>query len=44
MLKGTPVSLWVRNMQLSGFGVLVGAFLVWRVDGKKVAEYGFFYG
>lgn len=44
MLKGTAVSLWVRNMQLSFFGVLLGAVIVWSKDGEAVSENGFFYG
>ncbi|CAN0344263.1 unnamed protein product, partial [Scytosiphon promiscuus] len=44
VLKGTSVSLWVRNMQLSGFGVLLGAGCVWVKDGDAVLENGFFYG
>eukprot|EP00903_Cladosiphon_okamuranus_P005591 g5563.t1 len=44
VLKGTSVSLWVRNMQLSGFGVLLGVGCVWFKDGEAVSEHGFFYG
>ncbi|CAN0154192.1 unnamed protein product, partial [Hapterophycus canaliculatus] len=44
VLKGTSVSLWVRNMQLSGFGVLLGAGCVCVKDGNAVWENGFFYG
>lgn len=44
VLKGTSVSLWVRNMQLSGFGVLLGAGCVWIKDGEAVSQHGFFYG
>ncbi|CAM9566023.1 unnamed protein product [Ectocarpus sp. 8 AP-2014] len=44
VLKGTSVSLWVRNMQLSGFGILLGAGCVWFKDGQAVSENGFFYG
>ncbi|CAM9776003.1 unnamed protein product [Scytosiphon promiscuus] len=44
VLKGTSVSLWVRNMQLSGFGVLLGFLCVCVKDGDAVLENGFFYG
>lgn len=44
VLKGTSVSLWVRNMQLSGFGMLLGVGCVWVKDGEAVRENGFFYG
>lgn len=44
VLKGTNVSLWVRNMQLSTIGIMIGATFVWLKDGDEVAENGFFYG
>lgn len=44
ILKGTPVSLWMRNIQLAFFSVFGGLFMVWLYDSKKVAENGFFAG
>lgn len=44
VLKSTSVSLWVRNMELSCFGVLLGAGCVWFKDGEAVSKNGFFYG
>lgn len=44
VLKGTAISLWVRNMQLSGFGIMLGLVCVWSKDGVSVANNGFFYG
>lgn len=44
VLKGSSTSLWVRNMQLSTFGILLGAACVWTKDGDAVARNGFFYG
>lgn len=44
VLKGSSVSLWVRNLQLSAFGVLLGAGCVWFKDGEAVRQQGFFYG
>lgn len=44
ILKGTPVSLWMRNIQLAFFSVFGGLFMVWLYDSEKVAENGFFGG
>ncbi|VDD86656.1 unnamed protein product [Enterobius vermicularis] len=44
ILKGTPVSLWMRNIQLAFFSVFGGLFMVWLYDSDKVAKNGFFAG
>ncbi|CAM9175075.1 unnamed protein product, partial [Hapterophycus canaliculatus] len=44
VLKGTSVSLWVRNIQLSSYGVLLGAWCVWVKDWEAVSQNGFFHG
>lgn len=44
ILKGTPVSLWMRNIQLAFFSVFGGFFMVWLYDSEKVSENGFFGG
>lgn len=42
--KGRKVSLYVRNLQLSLFGVSLGLVLVFANDGKAVLQDGFFQG
>lgn len=44
MLKGTPQSVWLRNVQLGGIGAIVGYITMELSDGAKVREQGFFYG
>ncbi|CAM9934372.1 unnamed protein product, partial [Scytosiphon promiscuus] len=44
VLKGTSVSLWMRNIQLSTYGVMLGAWCVWVKDREAVSQNGFFYG
>lgn len=44
ILKGTAVSLWMRNLQLAFFSIFGGLFMVWLYDSEKVAENGFFQG
>lgn len=45
VLKGTNASLWVRNVQLSGYSLFPAFFLgVLVKDGSKVREFGFFHG
>ncbi|CAM9686222.1 unnamed protein product [Chrysoparadoxa australica] len=44
-LKGCRTSLWVRNMQLAGYGVLIGLGGVWfGGDAPRVLQNGFFHG
>ncbi len=42
--KGRPVPLYVRNIQLSLMGVVLGLFAVFVSDWQKVLENGFFQG
>ena len=44
MLKGTPQSLWLRNVQLGGLGAVVGLITMEASDGSLVREKGFFHG
>jgi len=44
VLQGCGTSLWVRNLQLSTWGILLGGISVAAKDGRRVAENGFFYG
>jgi len=44
MLKGSPVSVWTRNIQLGAFGALFGAVIAWLNDGAAIAERGAFFG
>ena len=44
ILKSTPQSIYVRNIQLGVVGMILGLGAVYITDGKKVAEHGFFFG
>eukprot|EP00118_Oscarella_pearsei_P005679 m.26126 g.26126 ORF g.26126 m.26126 type:complete len:379 (+) comp29136_c0_seq2:45-1181(+) len=44
ILKQTKGSVWLRNVQLGLFGIVIGLAGVVIKDGSKVAENGFFYG
>ncbi|CAM9431461.1 unnamed protein product [Chrysoparadoxa australica] len=45
MLKGSDTSLWVRNMELSAYGVLLGLIAVLGgPDSGKILGNGFFFG
>jgi len=44
ILKSTPQSIFIRNIQLGVIGVFVGLGTVLLNDGKMVQEKGFFYG
>jgi len=44
VLKGSTTSLWIRNLQLSAWGSLLGAVSVVLKDGRQVATQGFFHG
>ena len=44
LLKGSDISLWMRNIHLAGYGVIVGLVGVWCNDGAEVREKGFFHG
>lgn len=44
ILKGSEVSLWVRNIQLSVLGIPFGLVTTFIGDGAKVRDHGFFFG
>lgn len=44
ILKGTPQTVWLRNVQLGILGSVVGTITMYLKDGAKVTEFGFFYG
>ncbi|KAI6184182.1 putative UDP-galactose translocator [Aphelenchoides bicaudatus] len=44
ILKGSSVSLWMRNLQLAFFSVIGGFFMVYTYDGAAVSKDGFFQG
>ncbi|XP_052234225.1 UDP-galactose translocator-like [Dreissena polymorpha] len=44
ILKGTQQSVWLRNVQLGGFGAFVGYITMELSDGQQVREKGFFHG
>uniref|UniRef100_A0A914CGV2 UDP-N-acetylglucosamine transporter n=1 Tax=Acrobeloides nanus TaxID=290746 RepID=A0A914CGV2_9BILA len=44
ILKGSHVSLWMRNLQLAAFSIFGGLFMVWVYDREEVAASGFFQG
>jgi len=44
ILKGSKGSLWLRNIQLGGFGMVFGLAGMAVNDGATVNEKGFFYG
>ena len=44
VLKGSEVSVWIRNVELALIGVVVGLAGVWYTDAAVVSAHGFFYG
>lgn len=44
VLKGSKISVWVRNVHLAAVGVLMGSVAVYSKDRAAVAENGFFAG
>ncbi|XP_063727826.1 UDP-N-acetylglucosamine transporter-like [Symsagittifera roscoffensis] len=44
ILKGSPVSTWLRNIQLAIFGIVLGMIAVYINDGANVLAFGFFHG
>ncbi|XP_026188195.1 UDP-galactose translocator isoform X2 [Mastacembelus armatus] len=44
ILKGSAASVWVRNVQLGIFGIVLGLLGMWWNDGAAIADQGFFYG
>lgn len=44
ILKGSEVSVWIRNIQLGVFGMFFGTLTMYLSDGSEVKEKGFLYG
>ena len=44
ILKTSDVSVWIRNIQLGLFGIVVGIITMYLSDGAEVKAKGFFYG
>ena len=44
ILKGSNVSVWVRNIQLGSFGAVIATLGAYSKDGDAIAEHGFFQG
>jgi UDP-sugar transporter A1/2/3 len=44
ILKNSPVSIWIRNIQLGIFGTFFALLTAFISDGKTIQEKGFFYG
>ena len=44
ILKGTSGSIWLRNIQMGIFGVILGVMGMLLNDGTKIQERGFLYG
>ncbi len=44
ILKGSDVSVWIRNVQLGGFGIIFGLLTTILSDGAEVKAKGFLFG
>ena len=44
ILKGTKQTIWLRNVQMGGIGMVIGAITMQINDGAQVREKGFFFG
>jgi UDP-galactose transporter len=44
ILKGTPGSVWIRNIQLGIYGIIIGLIGMQINDGRKIAEKGVLFG
>lgn len=44
ILKGSDVSVWIRNIQLGVFGMFFGFLTMYASDGPEVTAKGFFHG
>merc|ERR1719346_329056 len=44
ILKGSDVSVWMRNVQLALLSVPMGLITSYVSDGAKISEHGFFHG
>jgi UDP-sugar transporter A1/2/3 len=43
ILKGAKTSLWLKNIQLALYGILIAGITLYQSD-AVVRQYGFFYG
>ena len=44
ILKGSSTSLWIRNIQLAGWSILLGSMACYAKDREAIYQYGFFQG
>eukprot|EP00918_Siedleckia_nematoides_P042609 GHVU01093098.1.p1 GENE.GHVU01093098.1~~GHVU01093098.1.p1 ORF type:complete len:361 (+),score=27.86 GHVU01093098.1:310-1392(+) len=44
LLKDSSQSIWIRNIQLATYGVVVGLAAAWKEDGDVIARDGFYRG
>lgn len=44
ILKGSEVSVWVRNIQLGIFGTIFGYLMMYFYDGSEIESKGFLFG
>ena len=44
ILKGSDVSVWIRNIQLGVFGMVFGYLTMYISDGQEVKTKGFLFG
>ncbi|GFW24254.1 UDP-N-acetylglucosamine transporter [Trichonephila clavipes] len=44
IVKNSPQSLWIRNIQLALFSIILGSLAIFMQDSKAVSEHGFFQG
>mmetsp|Transcript_24459 Transcript_24459/g.31612 ORF Transcript_24459/g.31612 Transcript_24459/m.31612 type:complete len:358 (-) Transcript_24459:49-1122(-) len=44
VLKGSDISLWMRNIHMSLLGILLGLVSMWCNDGRSIIQDGFFHG
>ena len=44
ILKGSSTSLWIRNIQLAGWSILLGSITCYVKDREAIQQYGFFQG
>ncbi|XP_010863595.1 UDP-galactose translocator isoform X2 [Esox lucius] len=44
ILKGSSASVWMRNIQLGIFGIVLGLLGMWWNDGLAITEKGFLFG
>lgn len=44
VLKGSKVSVWLRNVQLGLFGTIIAFIAAYLKDGADIQEKGFFFG